>query len=113
MKQEATERVVMAIHRVLRGDVYVSAKIAGACCTASWAGARPSESPLEQLTNRELQTLQMLGKGLSTKQIAAQLNLSVKTVETYRENLKRKLNLDSGSELIRYAIHRSNEMPLP
>jgi len=55
----------------------------------------------------------MLGKGLSTKQIAAQLNLSVKTVETYRENLKRKLNLDSGSELIRYAIHRSNEMPLP
>jgi len=114
MKQEATERVVMAIRRVLRGDVYVSAKIAERVLHRIVGGRKAeSESPLEQLTNRELQTLQMLGKGLSTKQIAAQLNLSVKTVETYRENLKRKLNLDSGSELIRYAIHRSNEMPLP
>jgi len=98
----------------LRGDVYVSAKIAERVLHRIVGGRKAeSESPLEQLTNRELQTLQMLGKGLSTKQIAAQLNLSVKTVETYRENLKRKLNLDSGSELIRYAIHRSNEMPLP
>lgn len=114
MKQEATDQVVMAIHRVLKGDVYVSAKIAERIVRRVVGGRKPDpESPLEQLTNRELQTLQMLGKGLSTKQIATQLNLSVKTIETYRENLKHKLHLNSSAELIRYAIHRLSEVPLP
>ncbi|MGI6458844.1 MAG: response regulator transcription factor [Candidatus Hydrogenedentales bacterium] len=114
MKQEATDQVVMAIHRVLKGEVYVSAKIAERIVGRMVGGRKAGgESPLERLTNRELQTLQMLGKGLSTKQIATQLNLSVKTIETYRENLKHKLHLKSSAELIRYAIHRLSELPLP
>ncbi len=112
MKQEATERVVMAIRCVLRGEVYVSAKIADRLLHRIVSGGNSeTESPLDRLTNRELQTLQMLGKGMSTRQIAAQLNLSVKTIETYRESLKRKLNLDNSNELIRYAIHKSSEFP--
>ncbi len=112
MKQEATERVVMAIRCVLRGEVYVSAKIADRLLHRIVSGGNSeTESPLDRLTNRELQTLQMLGKGMSTRQIAAQLNLSVKTIETYRESLKRKLNLDNSNELIRYAIHKSSELP--
>jgi DNA-binding NarL/FixJ family response regulator len=112
MKQEATEQVVVAIHRVLRGEVYVSAKIADRLLHRLVGGGKAHrDSPLERLTNRELQTLEMIGKGLSTKQIATQLNLSVKTIETYRENLKRKLNLNNSNELIRYAIHRSQELP--
>ena len=112
MKQEATEQVVAAVHRVLRGDIHVSAKVADRLLHRLVSGGKAgSDSPLEELTNRELQTLEMIGKGLSTRQMANQLNLSVKTIETYRENLKRKLNLDNSNELVRYAIHRSQGLP--
>ncbi|HOD49850.1 MAG TPA: response regulator transcription factor [Candidatus Hydrogenedentes bacterium] len=114
MKQEAIEHVVMAIHRVLRGEVYISEKIANRLLSCMVTGGK-SESgfSVDQLTNRELQTLQMIGQGLSTREIAAQLNLSVKTIESYRENLKRKLNLNNSNELVRYAIYRSQDTSSP
>jgi DNA-binding NarL/FixJ family response regulator len=112
MKQEAIERVVMALRRVLRGEIYVSEKIADRLLHFVIAGGKAEAvSPLDQLTNRELQTFQMLGKGLSTREIATQLNLSVKTIESYRENLKRKLNLQNSNELVRYAIYRAQDIP--
>jgi len=58
---------------------------------------------IESLSDRELQVFQLLGSGFSTRQIANSLNLSVKTIETYRENLKHKLHLDTGAELVRQA----------
>ena len=61
-------------------------------------------SPVDSLTDRELQVLNLIGRGLGTRQIAEHLHLSVKTVENYREHLKAKLKLQSSSELVRYAV---------
>ncbi len=111
MKQEATDCVVTAIRRVLRGEIYVSEKIADRFLHRFVSsGKRDTPSSLEHLTNREFQTLEMLGHGMSTKQIAGQLRLSVKTIETYRENLKKKLDLENSSELVRYAIYKVQEI---
>ena len=68
---------------------------------------KPIQSPIEKLSDRELEVLQLIGKGQTTAQIADKLCLSVKTIETYREHLKQKLNLRSGPELVRYAIEWS------
>ncbi len=64
----------------------------------------PSSNDVEKLTDRELHVLQLLGTGLSTREIAAQMKLSIKTIETYREHLKHKLNLDNAAALIQYAM---------
>ena len=66
-------------------------------------GMRPS--PVETLSNRELQVLELIGRGMSTHQIARMLALNVKTIGTYREKIKMKLHLKSAAELTRYAIH--------
>ena len=114
MKQEADEVIVTAIRRVLQGGIYVSDQVnERILMNFAQNQARFEASPVEFLTDRELEVFELIGQGISTRQIGERLSISIKTVETYRENLKRKLNLDSGSELIRYAIHRSNEMPLP
>ena len=68
------------------------------------AGAVPGTSPVEALTNRELEVLEFIGQGFKTHEISERLCLSVKTVETYRENIKRKLNLDDSTQLTQYAI---------
>ena len=92
MKQEATETLVQAIRTVAGGGTFAS------------AAATPVGSPLEGLSDRELQVLEQLGRGLGTRAIAEQLAISVKTVESYRARLKEKLNLRSGTELVRFAV---------
>ena len=78
---------------------------------AVYPGANPKTiaetvaSPLEQLTDRELQVFRLIGEGNSTRQIAAQLHLSVRTVEAYREYIKTKLNLKNATELVQHAFH--------
>ncbi len=68
-------------------------------------GGRDRErTPIERLTDRELTVLRLIGAGRGTRQIAKELGLSVKTIETYRENLKRKLHLESAAELVQYAV---------
>lgn len=105
MKQEAPEKVMTAIRRVLAGEVYVSEKIAGRLLKAmSGTKGAPSESPLDRLSDRELQVFRLIGSGLSVREIADKLFLSVKTIETHREHIKEKLNLKSSSELLRYAV---------
>jgi DNA-binding NarL/FixJ family response regulator len=64
----------------------------------------PPASPYERLSDREMEVFEMIGNGLGTKQIAAKLELSRKTVETYREHIKSKLNLANGTELTRHAV---------
>ena len=105
MKQEADETIVTAIRRILEGGVYVSGAMSERILL-SVAARRPSTggSPIDRLSDRELDVLRLIGQGLPTKQIAQDLCVSVKTVETYRARIKEKLSLSSGSELVRFAV---------
>jgi DNA-binding NarL/FixJ family response regulator len=100
-KQEATGHVVQAVREVLDGGIYLSPAMTERVRQRTTADAPTS---VEGLTDRELEVFSLIGKGVGTAQIATQLHLSVKTVETHREKIKRKLNLASGSELARYAV---------
>jgi DNA-binding NarL/FixJ family response regulator len=104
-KQEATERIMIAIRRVLDGEVYVSDLMAGRIMQRVVAGKNKKPvSPFGQLTDRELQVFQLIGHGLTTRQIAKQLHVDIKTVETYRIHLKEKFQLASATALIHHAV---------
>jgi len=105
MKQEPQETVMAAIRRVLKGDTHLSEKMA-AKLLRSFTGSRANADtqPLERLSDRELQVFRLIGQGRSVKDIADELFLSPKTVETHKEHIKQKLNLDSSNDLLRYAI---------
>jgi DNA-binding NarL/FixJ family response regulator len=109
-KETATDEIIDAIRSVLKGKVYLSeAMTERMLLNAANVNQSRERSPLEKLSNRELEVFEMIGSGLSTKEIAEKIHLSVKTIETYRDNLKKKLNLDSGNELLRYAIQWMSE----
>jgi len=104
-KQEATKKVIDAIRRVLAGDVYVSEKLA-ATLLRKVAGVKSDGggTPVDVLTDRELEVFQLLGEGKAVREIADSLFVSVKTVEAHREHIKQKLKLKTSAELLRYAI---------
>jgi DNA-binding NarL/FixJ family response regulator len=106
MKQAASDQFLVAMRRVLEGGIYVS-ELVGNSMIQKFAsgGAYISANPIDRLSNRELQILHMIGRGLSTRQAAEALNLSVKTVESHRQRIKRKLNLSTGSQLVQYAVN--------
>jgi DNA-binding NarL/FixJ family response regulator len=106
MKKEPSEKILLAINRVLKGEIYVSDRMKQKMLQHFVNGQVLSEdsSPLDHLSDRELEVFQFLGNGFSTRQIAEHLNLSIKTIESYRENLKLKLNLRTGAELVQHAI---------
>jgi DNA-binding NarL/FixJ family response regulator len=105
MKQEATEKVLVAVRRILNGDVYLSDRMANKMLRQYIGGASVAlQSRLSALSDRELEVFRSIGDGRSTRQIAEELHLSVKTVETYQAHLKEKLALRSGRELIQLAI---------
>lgn len=104
-KQEATRNIINAIRRVLSGDVYLSEKMSALIVRRMAGASRGKESsPIERLTDRELEIFQFLGQGDNVKAIAANLHISVKTVEAHREHIKLKLKFKSSAELVRYAI---------
>ena len=104
-KQEATEHLVEAIRRALTGKIYLSpAQTERMLSQKAAAGRGARAGGIEALSSRELEVFEMIGQALSTREIALQLHLSVKTVETHRENIKRKLALDSNLALIRQAM---------
>ena len=104
MKEQAAAELLKAMRKVLAGDMYVSEKIT-AMAVRRMVEDRPLSrgSDVSALTDRELHVLKAVAAGLSNRYIAAELRLSVKTIETYREHIKYKLGLGSGTELIRYA----------
>ena len=107
MKQEATDKVLTAIRRVLAGDIYLSDRMATHMLHAlvdTKKAAANKLSPLQTLTNRELEIFTLIGHGLGPREIASKFGLSVKTVEAHREHIKSKLNVKSANELIRHAM---------
>ncbi len=112
MKQEATDKVVTAIRRVLAGEVYISDGMA-AKMVSKLVGrsADKGASPLEQLSDRELEVFRLIGEGYGTREIAEKLHLSAKTIETYRAHIKEKLGFQDANELLRSAIQWVNTEP--
>ena len=106
MKHEATETVLIALRRVLSRQVYLSDRMANRMLrhvVNAPVGGKP-RSGLEELTDRELEVLRLVGDGNTTRQIARQLRLSVKTVETYVVHVREKLHLRNGREVMQYAM---------
>ena len=104
MKQEATEQVIGAIRKILKGELYVSERMGEALIHKFVSGQSTTGSVLENFSDRELEVLQLVGQGRGTRQIAEELHVSVKTIESHYAKIKEKLNLKTANELIQYAV---------
>ncbi len=111
MKQEATEKVLVAMRKVLSGGIYLSERMSSKFMHQLVGGGRTADggSLIERLSDRELEVFGLIGEGRGTRQIAEQLHLSVKTVESHRAHIKEKLNLSSASELVHRAIQMKQD----
>jgi DNA-binding NarL/FixJ family response regulator len=114
MKQEATELVLTAIRQILDGAVYVSDRMAQKMVQQFVKGSNVAKrSVMNELTDRELEVFRLIGQGHGTRQIAEELHLSVKTVESYYAHLKEKLSLKNARELVQRAVQWINSQPPP
>lgn len=105
MKHEATEKVLVAIRRILDGEIYVSDVMAKKMLHRFTGEVLPGDrSPIADLTDRELEVFRLIGKGHATRQIADELHLSIKTVESYQSRIKDKLCLQNSRELVQRAV---------
>jgi DNA-binding NarL/FixJ family response regulator len=105
MKDMGAENLVTAIRKVLSGEHYVSEGIASKILRQFAAGRKEGiASPIDLLTDRELEVFRGIGDGLSTRQIAENLHLSIKTVESYRAHIKEKLQLETSTEMVKHAV---------
>jgi DNA-binding NarL/FixJ family response regulator len=106
MKHEATDSIVRAIRTVASGSIFVSEAVSSRLLHRFVAGGAEAaaSSPVAALSDRELHVLELMGRGLGTREIGEQLHISIKTVESYRARLKEKMNLRSGTELVRFAV---------
>ena len=106
MKEEAIGQVLVAIRRVLTGEIFLSDRMKSKMLQQLATGrAKPVASAIEHLTDRELEVFRLIGEGHSTRQIAGELHLSIRTVEAYREYIKHKLSLKNSTELVQHAFH--------
>ncbi len=104
-KQETNEKLVDAIRVVLNGERYASAELTQRLVAQALGKRSETQDPIELLSDRELEIFRLIGAGVTTGAIASQLSLSTHTIDTHRENIKRKLGAKSGAELSRLAIH--------
>lgn len=105
MKQEATDKIIKAIHRVLQGEIYVSERMASRMIGQFVSGrGEGAATPVDRLTDRELEVFRMIGRGRSTRQISEDLGISIKTVEAYRAHIKEKLHLKTSHQLVQHAV---------
>jgi DNA-binding NarL/FixJ family response regulator len=103
-KHEKSEKLMGAVRQVLRGKIYVSEHMSAHILEMFSGGHKTSErSAIEQLSDREFEVFELLGAGLSAHEIGKKLHLSAKTVDAHRANIKKKVKIKSGSELISYA----------
>jgi DNA-binding NarL/FixJ family response regulator len=104
-KEQATGKIVEGIRRVLEGKVYLSDAMVETMLHRTVGGERReiTRSPLDALANRELEVFRLIGQGVKSSEIAERLHVSVKTIETYRDRIREKLDLSDGTELAHYA----------
>jgi DNA-binding NarL/FixJ family response regulator len=110
-KQEATRNILTAIRKVLAGEVYLSGRMASQVMRKIVGQSHETTSVASKLSDRELEVFQMIGQGRGTRSIAEELNVGVKTVESYRARIKEKLGLQDGDELLQHAIEWSKHRP--
>src|SRR5216110_87583 len=103
MKQEALENVIGAIREVLAGRPYLSAQMSAKLIT-NFASGSTQANPTDKLSDRELEILELIGKGRDVREIAQALHISAKTVETHRAHIKEKLNLKNARQVTRFAV---------
>jgi DNA-binding NarL/FixJ family response regulator len=113
MKQAASQQFLGSLRQVLDGNIYVSEAVGNNMIQKFAAGgSRMSANPIDRLSSRELQVLHMIGKGMTTRESAQTLHLSIKTIESHRQRIKRKLNLNTGTQLVRFAVVGINPQEL-
>lgn len=108
-KDEGTEKAVAAIRLLMQGKPYFSEALSAAMMSRlAGRASAPAGTSFESLSDRELEVLELIGDGRSSREIAGQLHISIKTIESHREHLKTKLGLRNASELANYACHWAN-----
>lgn len=107
MKSEATENILIAIRKVLKGGIYLSSDMQNKFLKRILGNEDTLVIGVDLLSDRELEVFQMIGKGCSTRKIAEDLNLSIKTIDTYKSHIKSKLNIKNSTELIQFATEWS------
>lgn len=110
-KQEPPEKIVEALRQVAQGEIWLSPRMTSRLLARVGGAAGTPEDGVSALSDRELQVFEMIGRGLSTSEIALKLDVSVKTVESHRQKIKLKLNLRTGAELTRYATQWALQEP--
>jgi DNA-binding NarL/FixJ family response regulator len=115
MKAEALEQIVAALRKIVAGDLYVTPRFSERLVFRAIQSLEDGMgSPVDRLSDRELEVLRFLGKGLGTRDIAKALHLSVKTIETHRAHIKEKLGFKEAAEMVRFAIdwavHEENSL---
>jgi DNA-binding NarL/FixJ family response regulator len=103
-KRQSIEKVVDVIRQVLRGEMYLSPEMTKLFLQRAGRSKLPEEDPIRRLTQREMEVFQMIGNGMTTQQIAHKLGLSPKTIESHREKIKTKLDLNNAAQLSRRAV---------
>lgn len=104
-KDEPIDQMLAAIREVLRGRIYLSNAMASRLLNMVVRGEEPAVggSPVDRLSNRELEVYELIGQGMTTRQIAEKLHLSPKTIETHREHIKAKLHIENNNQLVHFA----------
>jgi len=110
MKRETTKSMLTAIRRVLEGDIYVSDRVVNLMARRMRSRKAAAKSPVERLSDRELEICRLLGQGRTTSQLAEDLRLSLKTVQAYCARAKEKFGVNSLTELLRAAIRWEDAM---
>jgi DNA-binding NarL/FixJ family response regulator len=106
MKQATGEQILRALRCVIDGGIHVSDEVAANMIRRMSAGGRhTSANPVDRLSTRELQVLRLIGSGMSTREAASLLNVSMKTIESHRQRIKSKINLRSGTQLVQFAVN--------
>lgn len=104
MKEEAADHLITAIHKIINGGVYISETLNARMLEQVTGASRTKATGMDALTDRELEILTLIGKGVATKIIAAQLSISARTVEAHRAHIKEKLGMTDGAALVRHAV---------
>ena len=103
-KREALTNVLLALRKVLKGEIYLSPSFSERLIFQATHCFGSNIDSLNRLSNRELEVIELLGRGLGTKDVASELDLSVKTIETHRAHIKETLSFRDGNELVRFAV---------